>query len=120
MIGARVLLALRDSEGVGLSFDGDWHLSIGGHVRVMADGMTVDQSGIDGSLEGRALVEFVGDSSVEHLVFSGEPRFELVVSLDLAKCRGPEAMMLRGPNDLIVVWNELTHKQALAEQLQRD
>ena len=50
-------------------------------------------------------MEFVGDGREERITFAGHPKFELVVTVDVDECAGPEAMTLRGPNDLIVVWN---------------
>lgn len=55
-------------------------------------------------LIGSSLLKSVGDGVRERFVFSNE--FELVVDLNVRKPSRPEAMMVHGPGNLIVVWNE--------------
>lgn len=104
LIARRVLRVARDSEGIGLGFEGDFELAIWGPARLSAEGQALGLERID-SLLGRVLMEFVGDEREERLIFAGHPQLDLVVIVDIAQCTGPEAMMLRGPNNLMVVWN---------------
>jgi hypothetical protein len=104
LIGRRVLRAVRGSESIGMSFEGDFHLVIWGPARLIAEGKPLGLERID-ALLGRVLMEFVGDEREERMTFAGHPQFDLVVTVDVAQCTGPEAMMLTGPDHLIVVWN---------------
>jgi len=97
-------MVLSNSESIGLSFEGDFHLVIWGPARLSAEGQPLGLESID-SLRGRVLMEFVGNEREERMTFAGHPQFDLLVTVDVAECTGPEAMMLRGPDDLIVVWN---------------
>lgn len=104
LIGRRVLKVVSRPKSIYLSFEGDFHLVIWGPARLSAEGEPLGLESID-SLTGRVLMEFVGDGSEERMIFAGHPQFHLVVTVDVAQCTGPEAMMLTGPDHLTVVWN---------------
>jgi hypothetical protein len=55
-------------------------------------------------LVGASVVELVGNDVRETSAFSNE--FELVIDLKARKPAQSEAMMIRGPGNLIVVWND--------------
>jgi hypothetical protein len=104
IVGADVLRVEYGTDGLGLYFEGGWRVGIYGAARLLADHVPVELERVP-ELAGRALTQFAGNAAEERLGFSGEPEFELVVTLDLDQCAGPEAMVLYGPDDLIVVWN---------------
>ena len=75
----------------------------GVQLRFMCQGKKFDLRRIS-ELVGESLVKFIGDDVHERLVFSN--RFEVIVDLAARKSFQPEAMMVRGPENLFVVWND--------------
>ena len=103
MIGEAVTAAEIDNEGLSITFTNNWSLSIWCDISLVHAGQAIDVARVT-ELVGRKIESFRQDSERETLTFSSG--FDIVV--DLSK-RGPdqvEAMMLRGPDKLIVVWNE--------------
>ena len=102
MTGKRVVKAQLDAEGVGVSLEGGWSISIWNVADYFVAGASVSLSKVS-MLEGTFLLQFVGNETEERLVFSNDT--ELIVHLDAKSSTGPESMAVHGPNHCIVVWN---------------
>lgn len=103
LVGEAVIAVETDSEGLGLAFTNDWSLSIWSDILLTRFGEAID-AGHTSLLVGQKVESLKPNPGRETLILSSG--FALVV--DLSK-RGPdqvEMMMLRGPEQLIVVWNE--------------
>jgi hypothetical protein len=103
MSGLAVIDVLSDSDGLGISFEDDWHLTVWSGFRLRMAKQEIDLSHVD-ELIGSCLTLFEAQETIELLQFS--QGLEIIVGLDDRDPSHPEAMMLRGPNSLIVVWNE--------------
>lgn len=94
---------LFDEDGLGISLANGWNISAWSAVTLYLHGEKIDLCRIS-ELIGASLMEFIGDDARERLVFSNG--FEVIVELDARKSSQPEAMMVQGPENLIVVWND--------------
>lgn len=103
IVGKDVTGVLLDEEGLGISLSQGWDISIWSAITLYLHEERVDLRRIS-ELTGASLMEFVGDDAQERLVFSNG--FKVMVELNARKPYQLEAMMVRGPKDLIVVWND--------------
>jgi hypothetical protein len=103
IVGRDVTNILLDEEGLGISLVGGWNISVWSAIALYANGKEVDLRRIS-ELTGASLLKFVKDGAHERLVFSNG--FEVIVDLSVRKPSQPESMMVCGPKNLIVVWNE--------------
>ena len=103
IIGKVVTDVVLDEDGLGIALSEGWSINLWSAITLYEHGNKSDLRRISG-LVGAPLVQFVGDHVHERLVFSND--FELVVDLKARKPAQPEAMMVRGPEKLIVVWND--------------
>jgi hypothetical protein len=103
IIGKEVKNILLEEDGLGISLIGGWDINVWSAITLYLLRRKVDLSRIS-ELVGASLIQFVGDNVHERLVFSNG--FEVIVDLATRKSSQPEAMMVRGPEKLFVVWND--------------
>lgn len=103
IIGKEVSDILLDEDGLGISLAEGWNISVWSAILLYWRGEKIELRRIT-ELIGASLIEFVGSAARERLVFSNG--FEVVIELDARKSSQPEAMMVRGPENLIIVWND--------------
>ena len=103
ILGQVVVDVVRDEDGLGIRLAAGWDISVWSACSLHARGEEIDLRRVS-EIIGASLVEFVRDRNHERLVFSRG--HEVIVDLDARSASQPEAMMVRGPNSLIVVWND--------------
>ena len=92
-----------DEDGLSISLSNEWNINVWSAVTLYLHGEKIDLCRIS-ELIGASLMDFIGDDVHERLIFSNG--FEVIVELDARKSFQAEAMMVRGPKNLIVVWND--------------
>jgi hypothetical protein len=103
MIGESVTDVEVDNEGLRIAFTNDWNLTIWCDISLTHAGEVIEVDRAE-DLVGTKIEGFRQSSGQETLIFSSS--FALVVDLPKIGPDQVEAMMLRGPKLLIVVWNE--------------
>ena len=103
IVGQRVTDAALDSDGVRVVFSTDWCVVIWSSAQFTVRGKLTPLSEIS-AIVGTKLISFDGSDTHEFLRFSGD--LEVAVDLNDRADTQPEAMMLNGPNTLIVAWND--------------
>ncbi len=103
LMGMVVVAATMDSEGIGIELKGGWNLAIWCQVLARRDNRAI-ASFLATDLIGLHLESFLAHDGIEVLVFSDG--LELSINLYARSSEQPEAMMLSGPENLIVVWND--------------
>ena len=103
LVGETVVAVETDSEGLGIAFTDDWSLSVWNDILLTHFGEALDV-GHASDLVGQQVESFKAGPDQETLIFSSG--FVLVVALSKRTPDQVEVMMLRGPEQLIVVWNE--------------
>lgn len=101
--GSLVLAAHVGTDGLGLVLSGGWSVSIWCHWSITFDGVEAPVTDAF-KLVGKALQSFENAEGLEHLQFSGQ--CEVVANPANRERPSSEAMALRGPHALIVVWND--------------
>lgn len=103
IVGEKVTAVSADESGVGLSLGRDWRVTIWSRSVIVSSDPTIITPATTNLLQ-RTLLAFLGNEVEETLSFSGG--LSLVVYLEDRPDEQPEAMLLQGPNTLIVVWND--------------
>ena len=103
LVGETVTAVEIDSEGLGIALTKDWSLSIWSDVLLTRFGEASDVSHTS-LLVGHKVEGFKSSPDRETLILSSG--FALAVELSKRSPDQVKAMMLRGPEQLIVVWNE--------------
>lgn len=103
ILGQPVVDVERDEDGLGIRLAEGWDISVWSACSLHEQGVEIDLQRVS-EIIGASLVEFVREYNHERLVFS--QGHEVIVDLDARSPSQPEAMMVQGPNSLIVVWND--------------
>lgn len=103
MLGLSVVDVDHDETGIGIALTQGWSISIWCKATFFLNGEIADASRID-ALRGRVLLDFKSENVNEKLIFSDDAIINAFPKMRDAT--QAEAMMLRGPNSLIVVWND--------------
>lgn len=100
LVGRRVVSAQFDDGGLGIGFGNEWSIAIFAKSTIHCGDELVNDAR---QIEGATLTQFIGDSATEMLSFDNG--CEIIIDLQSSTDPSGEAMIVYGPDNLIVVWN---------------